>query len=460
MILHDADQLSSVLQLALEAFENGDFAEASKQTGAIINDLSEIDDVDERTGVLYLKLIDVYLRSSEFSVVGTKNDSGSHWDTVATKGVEVAKKIGVKTWLGRMMGLQGKIMRATKGYKHAIVKMQNGLDLLRNTDDTVGQFILMSELGHLVIHEDLQKGVNQLHDAHRYYLSEVEGHSFTDPNIVIKRTFHRLEGFIGIGELDLNNLGNARPFIERSIVGLRNLGMRHDLLRMLNFRAQLAMSIGAFEDAERTIWEVLELRKDEQPSAWQAYNRSMLGKLYLEWEKSQEARPHLEQAYDDMVAFTNADLTPLVNNYYTEYLVNYGEEKRALLKAKEIIAETLALCDEWGAVRGTIVARYLLARAMSKSGKQDSALSNIQSAVDLINQYGILPVVRVEEIYFFHYNLLKESGNRDSTVSLKQAFEVLMNKANTIHDNDQKQQMLSRIPVSRNIIRAYREEYS
>ncbi len=114
--------------------------------------------------------------------------------------------------------------------------------------------------------------------------------------------------------------------------------MNDDLLKIFRFFCQHYMAIGLFEDAETVLKEAIDLIKDDdEPNPWRGYNLALLGKLYIEWERIEDAEPQLSKGWKETQATWNIDLVPLVRNFYAELLMHPHNKARDLIMAKQLL---------------------------------------------------------------------------------------------------------------------------
>lgn len=439
---------------AYTAFEQGDFVHTLELCELAFNLARNLPSDQTERPRLLADVIYVLLLAAEFQIHTQPTHDLTQWDELAEEGERCAYQTGDTALIAQMKGLRGKTTRSTQGYRYAVDLLRDALQLHEKIDNPPGKFAILSELGHLLVHEDLPQGLRVLNEAYALYRDRIQNQAA--PSTALRRTFHRVEGFIGIAHLDLNNYGDAEPMIEASIQALQELHMEADLLRMLNFRAQYAMCIGNFDLAEETLKTVLLIHeRDGKSTAWWAYNLGLLGKVYLEWERIADAANALIPAWQQMKATINADLTPLVNNYFVELLIHPGYVNRNLDAAESQLIQTIAVTRHYGAFRGLITALSLRAMIAYEQQRLAEAVEFSTEAVELLQRFGILPVVRAEEVYYTHHLVLSAVGDADGAQqALQHARKILLEKARTLKNPDLKRGMLQRIPISQLIVQS------
>ena len=117
---------------------------------------------------------------------------------------------------------------------------------------------------------------------------------------------------------------------------MEQLGQVYDLPRFLNFRAQIELASGDFDSAEADLRRALERAL---PGAWAAYNKALLGKVFLDSQKYETAAPQLRQAWSDVQADPEPSLVIPVRAYLIEYLLRDGSTELELAEAGPLIAD-------------------------------------------------------------------------------------------------------------------------
>ena len=83
----------------------------------------------------------------------------------------------------------------------------------------------------------------------------------------------------------------------------------------------------------------------------------------------------------------------------------------------------------------------------------DDAFKYSTQAVDYLKKVGIMPALRVEEIYFNHFKVLQAAGHVEEARNYYQeAYAVLIQKADSIREPNLRESYLHRVPLSKTII--------
>ena len=84
---------------------------------------------------------------------------------------------------------------------------------------------------------------------------------------------------------------------------------------MSNFLGQVYVAMGLFEDAEEVLRYSIDLVDDRNnPNPWKGYNQALLGKLYIEWQRIDDAENPMLEGLDRSRSTNSADLHLLVDN--------------------------------------------------------------------------------------------------------------------------------------------------
>jgi tetratricopeptide (TPR) repeat protein len=275
----------------------------------------------------------------------------------------------------------------------------------------------------------------------------------------LKRKLHTMQNRLGLAKFDRGDYGEALPLLEASTIGFRENRFNDELVEGLNFLGQLCMALGQFEKAEAALKEALQVVKDDEiPHYYTSYNLSLLGKVYLEWERPDMAVEPMLQGWEEGQLSGNKVLLPLIKNYYAELLMQARYSGRDLAEAERLLSANADEARESGYVRSSIAALSLRSLIALEKKKIDDAVQYSTEAIDLLQALRTLPALRNEEILFNHSQVLRQAGKaQEARLYLEQACEVLRQKARSIKEDDDRQSFLERVPVSRAILSAMQE---
>jgi tetratricopeptide (TPR) repeat protein len=307
-----------------------------------------------------------------------------------------------------------------------------------------------------MVGENLSEGLSLLYQAYNLYQSvittEVVPHTKTHD-----RLLHRIEGHIGVGEFDRGRYSEAEEWLKKSVNGIKMLRMFDDLPRMLSFLGQLDMSTGLFEEAEKVFNEAIDVYKEEDDAnAWKGYNLALLGKLYMEWGRIEDAEEPLLKGWEETQVTWNVDLVPLVRNYYAELLMHPDNKERNVVIAMQLLNTTLEETQISGWHRSMIAALSLHSQLALMQSLADTALAYSTQAVEYLQRMGTMPALRTEEVLFHHYLALKANKREQEALHyLGQAHAIVLTKAKSIKDPSHQRAFMERVPTSKAILMAF-----
>src|SRR5260370_39573777 len=88
----------------------------------------------------------------------------------------------------------------------------------------------------------------------------------------------------------------------------------------------------------------------------------------------------------------------------------------------------------------------------------EAALEHSTQAIKHLKQSGIMSALRIEEILYNHYLVLKAAKHeQEASDYIKEAYAIVQEKAETISNPVQKQTFLERVPVSKAIVMAFQD---
>jgi tetratricopeptide (TPR) repeat protein len=341
------------------------------------------------------------------------------------------------------------VATAYQGLDKTVAAYRDALERARAAADPVAEFAILVSLGHQLDSVDLREGRDVLRQAHELLESGALAAALDEAHLAAEEA--RLEMSIGVAEFDLGNYGEALDRLGHSSQRLRQVRKRDDVAWSLSFLGQVYIAIGLYEAAEATLGEACALFADESAALGiRGYLKGLLGHLYVEWDRLDDARGQLVSARDETRASGFRAVIPLVEGYSAELLLAEGTPES--LRAVE---EALGSLESFGWARSEIAAASLRARAALAAGKVDDARELSTRAVDeLERRGGFVPAVRSEEILFAHARILSAAGAPDAAQWLEQAKRVVGAKADSLTDPAQRTSFVERVRLSREILAA------
>jgi tetratricopeptide (TPR) repeat protein len=348
----------------------------------------------------------------------------------------------------KVTGMQGSLPEAVKLYEQAV-------DEARAAEDELGELAAMTELGHNLVGVDHAKGLAILKQADAKWERLDAGFQKDILPGTLARHRFRLQGLIGVGEFDNGNFDTSERRLRSALDGLRYSRMTDLSSLMTNFLAQLFIAEGRFEEAERVLVDAIDTLKSERAAiVHRGYNVSLLGKLYLEWGRIDQAADHLVRAFETTRDTRNEPVLPLIRNYYSELLLHPAYPLRDMEAAEGLLHETIADVSASGFIRSEVMAKVLLSRMHLDQGAPGSAVTYSKEAADTLDRYGMLPAVRSEEVWYWHGVCLQANGQEEPAAGyFRRARDVVVSKAASIADESRRYQYLERIALNR-LVRA------
>jgi len=339
----------------------------------------------------------------------------------------------------RLLRAEGEVLRSRRDVKAARETLAKALRLARQADAAgspeaaVTQMAIMIDLGSVTDMADLEQGLAMLREAQQLYLERLKP-AAGGPPPDLARLFYRLQGFIGVAEFDRGNLGAARRELDACIGGMAELGRVYDLPRFQNYRAQMELAAGDFEAAEADVRRALER---ELPGAWAAYNRALLGKVFLDSERYGAAGPQLRRAWSEVQADPQPALVIPVRAYLIEYLLRDGATEPELAEAGPLIAQEVQDADGGGFAYGVAWGETLGAELALRTGDVDTAQARSSHAVAILEAASktSLPIVRTEEVLWRHARVLGAAGSSEAERFRALALAVVERKANSLPED-------------------------
>jgi tetratricopeptide (TPR) repeat protein len=456
---------SFCLQAAQSTFRDGALAETRKLCDMALESMSKSTKGTVESDKLYAETIQLKLLSSEILWRGAFGDQNISFEenNLVLKAEAAAIRTRDASLIARIKLLKGKVIQ-TSNLNRAIEVMREALEIAKEGSDLVAQFYILSQLGHLIVGMrapdgsalTFDSGLELLYEAHRIYTNHLKSRDDLDQS-ELSRYLHILESRIGVGEFDRGNFDEAICWLTVSIDGLRKLNRQEDLQWPLNFIAQTYIAMGFYEEAEKLLIEAkaLPLGSDVGLSPVVATNLALLGKLYLEWGRIKDAEKPLVEGWNNAQKLWTAAVISTVRNYYAELLMHPESTLYNLTLSKTMLQETIIETERTKFYRSMITARSLMGKLALMETDLKGAIEYSSSAVEQLEKMGTMPLVRTEEIYFNHYNVLRASHNYpEAERYLKLAYDIIMRKASTIKNEKYRKLFLENVVLNRMIISA------
>jgi tetratricopeptide (TPR) repeat protein len=312
---------------------------------------------------------------------------------------------GLKARIGNLYIGLGNVPEALKHFKDA-------LEAAKESEDSLTICNAMEVYGRDLAKVDLEEGLKIRREAYNLYKDKIRGKfQAVNTDFIISKVLISL----GVGEFDVGNYSDSCKYISEGLNLMRALNFQKTtalIVPPLNYLAQVYLAMGLFELAEKTLTESITLiKQEERPDPWNGNNLALLGKLYIEWQKINIAEKPMLEGLEESEATQQVDLITLVRNYYGELLMHPEFQNYDLEKAEEILTTNLGECQLSGMHRSEVTALSLLSKLALHKKLNADAVNYGSQAVNILNKFGILPVVRNEEVYFNYYLALKANNN-------------------------------------------------
>jgi tetratricopeptide (TPR) repeat protein len=342
---------------------------------------------------------------------------------------------------------------AYEGLESGVAAYDEVVASARQAGDAVTEFAALLKLGHHRGSLDLREGATALEEA-RAVLESGRLAERLGPNAITLEQ-GRLESALGVAKFDLGDYGEADRLLERSVRILSATRLDDDYAWALCFRGQLETALGLWDEAEATLREAIAVF-DEVRRALGArgYFLALLGRVALERDPPQldVARAALEAGRRETHDAKYVSVRPLVDVFWAELLLAQGSES-ARLEADELLEGA----PNYGWVRGEIAMGALRARIALRDERLDDALDLSRAAYDRLAQLGgFVPAVRSEEIVFTHARVLDAVGSAEAAAVYAEVEAILRAKADSLTDPAQRDSLLQRVRLSREILAAAR----
>lgn len=355
--------------------------------------------------------------------------------------------------LAQVRYARAKLVLGTGRLEEALELFEEARSLAEQAGDALGQLIIMCDLGHHLDSADLAAGSAMLRRAYDLYRTGAVVAADWLEEKLLARHRSRLKGLIGVAEFDLGHYGDADRWLEDCVGELRGQGEREGLAWAQNFAAQLHIATGRYEEAVAELDEAIELAEG---STGASYQRSLLGKLYLEWDGHMaEATRVFEEVWETIPAGgLHHSVAPLVRNARAEFLIG-REGPSDIGEARRLLELTVVEADQIGFQRTLISALSLLSRLALQQGQVTEALDWSSRSIETLElKKWFTPTVRTEEILFVHGLALRAAGREEEAMDfMRRALDVLEGKAESIPEPEIRTKYLERVPLSRRIAR-------
>ncbi|WP_437650600.1 tetratricopeptide repeat protein [Sorangium sp. So ce362] len=350
--------------------------------------------------------------------------------------------------------LKGNWLSRTKSAIDAIQAMGEALALAQTGCGPLVLALATAELGHKTMKVNLRRGAELARAA-------CDMVSPCAPQDVMSMESRRhastIHAIRGICEFDLGYYDTSIDYLNRAHRESVSLGLRGDIAVASNYLAQLYVALGDFESAESVLVSAIErFRQGGALHAWNANNRALLGKLYLEWDKIDAAHEHLISGWRESNVVRSLPLITLVRNYHAEFLMLRAKSKveRDLLLAEELLRENIEECHRTGIYRSQILSLSLLGQLSLARGDNAQAIRSSEAAVEMLMGMGWLPALRAQEVYYNHHVVQARHGDLEQAARwLGTAYDTVLDIASRINDEARRRSFLGRVRINETIVR-------
>lgn len=381
---------------------------------------------------------------------------GAEWENVHTgdpdvealiaQGRAAAERSGDLALQARLLHAEARYVLGMKDVGAAVAALQQAREMARAADDPVSEFAVTIDLGNTVDIQDLNRGLEILREALALYEAQLAPLAADHPELA--RLHGRLFAFIGIGEFDRGDLGQAKRLLDASIEELEGLRRTEDFPRILNYRAQVALAAGEFEAAEADMRRALESGA-ETPGPWASYNRAFLGKIFLDQDRFDLAGEAIRAAWSDVQAAWQVRLGTVVRQYLIEFLLRADSSEDELEESTGLVTAQVMDSERSGFKNMLVAAHSLRAELELRRGRPLNAWTESTTAVDALEASGDLPIVRTEEVLWRHARCLAAAGQPDADAYFEKARAVVERKAASLENEEARQRLLATTPVAR-----------
>ncbi len=347
--------------------------------------------------------------------------------------------------------IQGYVAFALYALDDALPHLQHALTTAETTDDLYGQFFALTHLAAIWTRRDVLEGLEMLYRAQSRYQTEIATTIENTQNHTLQRHLACLYSHIGLAELHNGDFTSALSWLQRGNDALARMHNHDDIAEVVNLIAVVYIAMGRFEDAEVLLATALTTIEGRDPHLQRCYARALLGKLYLEWERIDDARTPLDRAWSEMRELGHTEQEAMVVNSYAELLNHTSYRQRDLLMAEQVLEENMETSHQGAAIQA-----HVLRAALALEHNQPAmALEMTSRAVAQLHERQALAWLRIEELYYWHARALQASGEHAAaTPHLARAAALVRRKAATIVDEAYRKQFFERVPLNRAILAA------
>jgi hypothetical protein len=340
----------------------------------------------------------------------------------------------------------GQLETAVDAYAEAVA-------VAREVDDPVTEFAALLKLGHHRGSIDLHDGAAALEEA-RELLASGRLAERLDPDALALEQGH-LDSALGVAKFDLGAYGEAGELLDSAVQLLSATRLDDDYGWALCFRGQLQTSLGLWDEAGESLRAAIAVFEEEHHSLGaRGYFRALLGRVDVEREPQQldVARRELEAGRQEAHEAGYGSLQPLLDAYWAELLIAEGDDA-----GRRAADELLAASPSRGWKRGEVLTNSLRARIALEDGRQDDALAFSGAAYGLLREgRGAVTAVRSEEIVYVRASALAAAGDPEAGGRFAEAAAILRAKADSLTDAAQRDSLLQRVRLSREILASAR----
>jgi tetratricopeptide (TPR) repeat protein len=452
---HQLQAAKNYYRTAESAFNAGAFQEADQLCHQALQLLRLLPDEEPERNRLHAKTVLLSLICSWEYGAGDQ-ETKLNLLALADEGETSAARLENLAALAEIKAIRGQLLVQLGNVPEAIRVMREALELARASGSRMAECYTLLHLGSQLAKENLAESMKMRYEALDLFEQAVKPARSTPKMAAVERYFYRFSVYIGVGEFDSGNYSLAVEHLNRGIAQLKQLKMWDALQDAMNYLGQVYVAMGLYEQAEETLLEITKLRENDKiPQPWTGNNLALLGKLYLEWGKIELAEKPMLEGWAITAAAKQADLITIVRNYYAELLMHPDYEKQDVARAERYLTDNIEESRRAGLYRSTVTALALRSQLALQKGHIENAVHDSGQAVAYIRKMGTLPAVRLEEIYYAHFQALQAAQRgEEAREYLKKAYDTLQEKANRIKDDSHRRIFLEKVRLSHKIILA------
>jgi tetratricopeptide (TPR) repeat protein len=353
------------LQAAQSCYEEGAFADAASLCENVTTDLAHVEDHQPDDELLYAHAVEILLATAEPQWFSKSAEEGSFVLTELIERARAAAQAAADRRLeARLQFFEGRNLIVTGSLDRAVEKLEAARHSLHDVDDIFGEISALIELGHHRMGIDVASGVETLQEARQLLEFNRRVVSEQVPARALDRIEYKLKGAIGLCEFDRGNFDSALDSLEDAVAGLERAEI-FDLHAIdSNYLAQVLIASGQFARAQQVLEDTLRPLTGEQSHrvVQSAYNLALLGKLYIEWGRSDDAAGPLQEAWRKIQANPDNSIVPLIANYYVELLIDPKSPTRDTELAGKLLDWNIKQSSTLRFERSVVTAKCLMAR--------------------------------------------------------------------------------------------------